>query len=490
MKLPKNFNTLYDPYGQFQVDSIGFGVIKNDAGLLLPVGKGKTYISINICKWRIENSEVKKIIVLCPISVMEKWQHEILKFSGHTSIILHNPTRKKRIELLNKFKNTNIIYGITNYEGLSPYFEYFKKIKPDMVVADESSRYIKNIVSGTRDFSGRMKPVKRSQATILLGDMAKHRLILTANLINKPNDIWTQFRFLDKGKTFGDNYWAWRNHYFEQVDLGLYKKWILKEDKISILRDKIYSLCISFDKKDIESDVPETIYQVIPITISDNLRKMYEKIRVKVKSEIETEQGKAVLNIQHIFTKLIRYQQFTSGFIKDENDKIKDLKDRPKLNAIIEEVESILDSEEAAIIWCRFRHTMKIIGNALKRKGISYIEMHGGTKNKGSVWKEFQKSKTSNVFLGQIVAGGIGIELFKLDSDMEYMHVLFAENVFGLDPRNQAIGRAEGRIGQSAGCRVVDFIIKDSIDEKIYNSILKDEEIADSIMKDGITNWL
>lgn len=490
MKLPKNLNPLYDPYGQFQIDTIGFGVIKPNAGLLLPVGKGKTYCAINICKWRIENSGVKKTLILCPVSVMEKWQDEIMKFSGDNSIIIHNSSRNKRIKLLNTFNHSNIKYGITNYEGLHPYFDHFQKINIDMMIADESSRYIKNIVSGQRDRAGRLKPVKRSNATVLLGDKAKYRLILTANLINKPNDIWTQFRFLDKGKTFGDNYWAWRNYYFSQEDLGFYKKWVLKEDKIQQLRDKIYSICIYFDKKDIESDVPEAIYQTIPITMDRSLRKVYEQIRLKVKSEIETEQGNTTLNIKHIFTKLIRCQQVTSGYIKDESGDIKDLKQKPKLKALLEEIETILDSEESAVVWCRFRYTIKLIENMLKKNKINYLVMHGGTKNKGSVWKDFQKSKTINVFVGQVEAGGIGIELFKLNSNADYQHVLFMENVFGLDPRNQAIGRVEQRIGQTAKCRVVDFIVKDSIDEKIYNSIIKDEEVALSIMRDGITSWL
>ena len=74
MKLPKNLNPLHEPYGQYQTDTIGFGVIKDNPGLLLCLGSGKTYCSINICRWRIQNNNVKKILVICPTTIMLKWQ--------------------------------------------------------------------------------------------------------------------------------------------------------------------------------------------------------------------------------------------------------------------------------------------------------------------------------------------------------------------------------------------------------------------------------
>jgi len=143
-------------------------------------------------------------------------------------------------------------------------------------------------------------------------------------------------------------------------------------------------------------------------------------------------------------------------------------------------------------VWCRFRHTINMISKFLETKKIKHTVMTGddSPKEKAKKWKGFQTSKTINIFIGQIVAGGIGIELFKINSTAKYQHALFVENVFGLDSRLQAVGRTDQRIGQKSACRVVDFLIKETIDEKIYNSIIKDEEVADSIMKKGVTQWI
>jgi len=493
MKLPKNLNPLHPPIGQFQTDTIGFGVIHENSGLLLPVGLGKTYCSINVCKWRIQNNNVKKILILCPTPILTKWQEEIEKFSGHNSIILHNQNRDKRLQLINRFTKDNTIYGLINYEGLSPYLKQLLKIKLDMIVADESSRYIKNLISGIRDFSGHFKTVKRTEATLLLGDKAKYRIILTGTLITaKPLDIWSQFRFLDKGEAFGDNYYAWRGYYFNKIDYGNFSKLEIKQEKIKQLNKKIFSKCIRFEKKDVMPDLPESMYQTINITMEDSLQRIYDKLQKKIISEIETAEGTAVINILHIFTKLIRLQQVTSGYIKDEDNIIKDLKQTPKLDAVMEEIYTVLDSNESVIIWCKFRYTISLISKKLTKNKVLHTVMTGSDnpKQKTQKWKGFQKSKTINVFIGQVVAGGIGIELFKIDSTEEYQHILFVENTFVLDHREQAIGRNEQRIGQNAKCRIVDFVVKRTIDEKILNTIKQDKKISDMIMKGGVRKWL
>ena len=60
-------------------------------------------------------------------------------------------------------------------------------------------------------------------------------------------------------------------------------------------------------------------------------------------------------------------------------------------------------------------------------------------------------------------------------------------NVFTwvFDDRIQAIGRSDGRIGQTATCRVVDLVVKDTIDEKILGVVLGNQKIADLIMEKG-----
>ena len=87
-------------------------------------------------------------------------------------------------------------------------------------------------------------------------------------------------------------------------------------------------------------------------------------------SELETMEGKVSLQINNILTKLLRLQQVTSGFVKDKNGKEVMLTSTPKLDTLIEEVESIVDGDESVVIWCRFLFSIKMIANRLKASGI------------------------------------------------------------------------------------------------------------------------
>ena len=484
MKLPKNLKPLVPPYGQYQIDSIGFGVLKDNTGILLGLGLGKTYVSINICRWRIQNNNVKKILVVCPTSILLKWKAEIHKFSEYDAVVLHSENRQARIQKIKNFIKSGSHFGLINYEALSPFYKYLSKIPLDMVIADESARYISNAYTSK---NGRIEKVKRTDTIFLLGDKARYRNILTGTLIsNKPMGLWSQFRFLDKGETFGLNFYAWRSHFFEKKEYYNYSTWDIKKSRIKDLNNRIYENCITFKTK----DIPDENFILVNMEMNKELLKIYNTVKTKILSEIEVESGKAVINIKHIFTKLIRLQQITSGYIKDDSGKLNKLKHTPKLDAVKEEVETIMDNNESVIIWCKFRYTIELLSKMLKT--LKPIVMTGDDKHKikSAKIKEFQTSKTKNVFIGQIVAGGIGIELFKINSEYEYQHMIFVENTFVLDHRQQAIGRSYGRIGQKSKVRIIDFIFKDSIDDRIYNTIMQNKIIADEILKTSVRGFL
>ena len=180
MKLPNNFKLITPTYGKYQDKSIGFGIINKDPGLLLDMGLGKTYVALNICRYRIQNNEVNKILVASPLSVINKWLKEIEIFTEYKGISLHSQSRNKRIESIIRFaKDKSIKFGLINYEALHLFYDYLKDIPIDIIIADESARYIKNLKQSGDKFEG----TRRAYAIVLLGDKVKYRMILTGTLI-------------------------------------------------------------------------------------------------------------------------------------------------------------------------------------------------------------------------------------------------------------------------------------------------------------------
>jgi SNF2 family DNA or RNA helicase len=472
MKLPKGFKLLAPPIGDYQVDTINYGILNQNAGLLLGLGLGKTYCAINIARYRKQKSNVNKVLVVCPPSIMYSWSDSIQKFSEYDSIVLHG----NRNDRIGRFKEERDFY-IINYEAMAPFIEELASLSPEMIIFDESARYIKNWNA------------QRTKASIYIADRALHKLILTGTLIaDKPLDLWSQFRVLDGGATFGTNQYRWRSHFFNKIDKGRYNVFKVRQKYISTFNVKIYNTCVRFDIEDVLDDLPERIFKTIKLPY-DDIEDIYAPVKEKVLSEINTEQGLVHLNINNILTKLIRLQQITSGFIVD-NGSIQTLTRTPKLDAVIEELESIVDNKESAIVWCRFLPSIDLISGKLKQLKIKHVTMQGKDGvNKYKKWQGFQKTNIP-IIVAQVTSGGIGTELFKVESKAdEAQHMIFYENTWSLDVRTQAEGR-NFRIGQKSICRYTDFIIDNTIDTQILGAIKGKMSVAESIMNQGIDKFL
>lgn len=494
-----NFKFLIPPY-KYQRDAFKFCIKRNNAGLLLDLGLGKTMIAINVARYRIQASQVRKVLIVCPISIMLNWQKEISKFSEYRSVLLY-PSINRLNSLNQLYSNDKIKFAVINYESLAPLLkdlgilaikggkiiissDHKKRIDDlqfDMIIFDESARYIKT------------HSTQRTICSILLADRAIYKLLLTGTLIaNKPLDVWSQFRVLDGGQSFGNNFYIFRSKFFNKITYGnLFSKFTVKLDKINIIRAKINESCIIKTKKEANLELPDQIFQTIELILDEELGEIYRDVEKKVLSEIETAQGQSEVTINNIMTRLLRLQQITSGFIKDDKGKEVELRHKPKLKALMEQIELVLDNNESAIIWCRFLKTMDLIENSLKRRKIKSVSMCGldTGKIKYEKWSSFQKSKDINIFIGQIESGGIGIELFKKNSIAKAQHMFFYENTWSLDTRQQAIGRIH-RIGQKSTCIYKDLIIKDTIDKRILLALSKNKEVADMIIGHGVREFL
>lgn len=499
MKGPTDFIFKTEPY-PYQLESFLFCIQRINVGLLHEMGLGKTKISIDVARYYLEMNNISKVLIVCPPTLLYNWQKEIKKHSDYDSLIITS----QRKERLARFVNTDKIFNIINYEALFPTLrdlgvlikeegakkrkiyvaknssELLKELNYDLIIFDESAKYIKS--PGT----------DRTTASILLSDVAKYKLILTGTPIaNKPIDIWAQFRVLDGGKTFSKNFFKFRNYFFYSEQGYGYEIWKPKTEKFPIITKGIYSICIRKKKKDVLPELPEKIFNSIYISMSGSFLNEYNNLSKKILSEIETEEGSTEITITSILQKLIRLQQLTSGFMVKDNKNVK-LINTPKLDATLEQIELVIDSEESIVVWCRFIKSIEIIASALNRRKIKYVTMSGKDKDKKeryNKWKSFQEDDTP-VFIGQVESGGFGIELFKKEaSETKNQHMLFYENTWDLQTREQAMDRIH-RIGQKSVCVYTDITIKGTIDEKILHTLKHNKSIADEILEKGVKEWL
>lgn len=469
----------YQPF-EYQEKAIQFGIDKEKAGLLLFLGSGKTFVSINVARYNLLYRNCERVLITCPTSILWKWKSEIEEQSEFKATVLHGTEAERKLLFKEKTE-----FFIINYEVLDKFLPLLDKKQFGMIISDESSRYIQTATS------------LRSKAMIHLGQHPKYKLLLTGTLISKrPLNLWPQFMFLDEGETFGDSYDWFTQVYFKPFEFKINKwkkvvKWTFKKQYTKHFNDLIYDRCIRITREDAKMEFPETRSEIIKIKFPKSSEEIYNEVLAKTVYEIETDLGKTTVNTQSIFQKLIRLQQITSGFIGSDSKYI-ELKETPKLDRLIEDTESIVDEDESIIIWCKYLFSIEMISNRLKDKKIKFITLTGkdSGKVKDKKWRDFQEDINTNVFVGQIKAGGIGLELFKKYNVKEQtQHSYIFEQDWEFDGKDQALGRSN-RIGQIASCRFVDMIVEDSIDERIYEVQQNDRDLAEMLLRNGVENFL
>jgi len=241
------------------------------------------------------------------------------------------------------------------------------------------------------------------------------------------------------------------------------------------IAQRIAKKSIRYTKEECIKDMPEKLYQVRTLELPKESRKLYEEMYNNAKLEI----AKLGQNISAwiVLTKFVKATQITSGYVKTDEGNYLKLKTNPKLDELRYLLEEIVPNE-AIVIWCKYLFSISIIEKMLEKMGINYLVIKGDVKDKSGVAKIFQETTIEDipVMVGQIQAGGIGLNLHKATVEVFY------ENCWRLLDRQQAEDRCH-RLGTKKNVTIVDMVMSNTIDEEILKAIRKKEEIANYILK-------
>ena len=185
---------LKNPPMPFQIRCVGFGTRLTSAAYFNRPGTGKTFCALATAGIRFLGDEIKRLLVVCPKSVIPVWPKEFNKHAGYDYSISQV---KKKWQVPDE-EGLEVI--IINYDKIKSRLKDILKWNPDMVILDESHR----IGSPTS---------QRSKACHKLGDSVKYKLILTGTPLGQnPLTVWSQYRFLNKD-IFGISYANFRDEY-------------------------------------------------------------------------------------------------------------------------------------------------------------------------------------------------------------------------------------------------------------------------------------
>ncbi len=444
--------------------------LEGKGGLFMEMGTGKTKVAIDYVGIGFYNWNVRRVLVVCPLSVVSVWPQQIRTHAPYPSRILRltGSTSSRAISLRRLLRNpagSMVTWVVINYEGIwretdkgDSVEELLKKWKPDVIIYDESHR-LKSPTS------------KQSRSAHRISQVSDRRLLLTGTAITKnPMDAFGQFRAMDEN-IFSSSWFRFKNRYgiwggFGRFQLIQYRN---LPDFISKVRQFSFRV-----RKDQCLDLPPKLYEDVPVTLSPKAMALYREMAEEMIIEIEETYATAPI----ILVKLLRLSQITSGFIKDVEGKVK-VFDDSKLRACMDLLDDILEEDHKVVVFVRFTMDIQRIAQELSKKKIGFRILSGSvpSERRDSILSEFHNDPDVRVFVSQIQAGSLGIDLTPADIAIFYSLDYNAANYW------QAQDRLH-RIGQSKKVTYYHLVVPRTID-RIVLQVLKDKEkLANAVLHD------
>lgn len=443
INLDKAKRTPYD----YQKEGVKFLLERKKCVLADDMGLGKTYQTIVAAL----ESGCKKILIICPASLKLNWKKELLNFvdEDEISVIQGSNWEPKKFTIINydilkKFHT--VIDKRKNYKE----WEIAKDIINegfDLFVLDEAHS-IKN------SNSNRSKIVMDIKKYLNL----EYIWLLTGTPIsNRPINYYNILKLINS--PLGENWQFYVLRYCngKQIRLGKTNKrfWITTgASNLDELNQRTRNFILRRTKEQ-HLDLPDKIRT--PVFIELENRKEYDKVYEKY-LEWRRINGKST-NVARKLVELSLLRKFLAI---------------EKTNYTIDLVDNMLDQDKKVIIFTNYKEEMDIF---VKKYGKSCVSIHGGTKmeDRQKNVESFQNDENIKVFVGQVVAAGVGLTLTKAEV------VVF--NSLDWVPGNleQAEDRAY-RISQTKTVNVYYPIFDNTVDMIVWGVLNRKKQIINQIM--------
>jgi SNF2 family DNA or RNA helicase len=165
-------------------------------------------------------------------------------------------------------------------------------------------------------------------------------------------------------------------------------------------------------------------------------------------------------------------QIFILSYMEEENNDKNDLVNTlgTKLANLIEILKS---DDERTIVFSQWDDLLYRIGITLKENGVNNAFLKGNCYQRQKAIDDFNNTCDMNVIMLSSKNSASGINLTKA-SRVIFVDPIYGNDKFRKEQEKQAIGRAH-RMGQTKEITVIRLIIKNSVEEEIYNLNVKND---------------
>ena len=407
-------------------------------------GLGKTMQAIASINFASRGEFATRAVVVCPSSIKDNWLKELDFFQENFwEVVIVNSGKQQFVDGLLKSKKRNTLI-IVNYEYLKNRIvsDQLKRFSPNFLVLDEA-HYIKNPKSKRyKCIAHELIPNwKELQMKILLtGTPIQNRPIEIRSLmlISKP-DVLEPYR-------------EFRRFAFKYCE-GRMGKWGFEasgssnEEELG-LRLALGGAIIRRKKENVLPQLPDKTMTMLVFEGNTDAKRVIKKY-----------------DVQFDFEAIIKKPEFWQ---KNPNEHIATARRElaiAKLPDSIEAIKELLESVDKVVVFAWHTDIIDALEKALSEYKPALIAGRTKSETRQAEVDRFQNDPACRVFIGNILAAGVGITLTAAS------HIEFVESSWVPGEIFQAVDRCH-RIGQKSSVSARFHVVKNSVDEAVIGSLI------------------
>jgi len=424
---------LYKPFNH-QRTTAEFLSINHRAFCFNEAGTGKTSSVIWAADYLMEQKQVKRVLVICPLSIMySAWQNDVMNTAMHRSVaVAHGPANKRQ-----KIISGGYDFVVINYDGVAIVKDDIINGGFDLIVIDEANAYKSPSTARWKTLAKILKPETR--LWMLTGTPASQ----------SPVDAYGLARLVCP-QNVPKFSMAWRDKVMHQVTRF---KWIPKTNaRVEVF--KALQPAIRFAKDEC-LDLPDVLYTTREVPLTPQVQKYYKMLKEQMMIEAAGTQISAV-NAAAGLNKLL---QISGGAVYTDNREVLEFDIQPRLNALMEVIE---ETDYKIIIFVPYRHSIEVVSRYLTDKNITNEVIQGDVTatQRANIINQFQNMEEPRVLVIQPQAASHGVTLTAANT------VVFWSPVMSVETYLQCIARMD-RVGQKNKMTVVHLQGSD-VEKKMY----------------------
>eukprot|EP00743_Colponemidia_sp_Colp-15_P006977 GILK01007529.1.p1 GENE.GILK01007529.1~~GILK01007529.1.p1 ORF type:complete len:1345 (+),score=313.20 GILK01007529.1:153-4037(+) len=446
------------------------GILADEMGL------GKTIMTIALVSYIMEVKGGRgPFLIVVPLSTLSNWVLEFDRWAPKVQKVIFKGTPNVRKQLLQEVilpNNYNVL--LTTYEFILKE-KALAKVKWNYIIVDEGHR-LKN---------------SKSKFAQVLGQNfnSKHRLLLTGTpLQNNLSELWALLNFL-LPKIFAsvDEFDKWFNQPFSRLP-G--EKADLSEEEQLLVINRLHQVLRPFllrrVKKEVESELPDKVENVLKCDLSAWQKHMYKQISEKGITSRDSSGKVSKKTLMNTMMQLRKICNHPYLFLEDDDFETTDeiIRSSGKFELLDRMLDKFINTRHRILIFSQMTHLMDVMERYFELKNYRYLRLDGSTKqeDRSDLLQKFNAPNSPfDIFLLSTRAGGLGLNLQTADT------VIIFDSDWNPHMDAQAQDRAH-RIGQKNEVRVYRIVTRTPIEEAILERAAFKLDIDEKIIQAGMFN--